>query len=78
MSKDLNAKNDVPHMFRAFEKEGPLSNDDEKLTKKQQENQNALDHFFSKMDKNVGEQNKFLKRVWSNKAKMPSLYPQKV
>jgi hypothetical protein len=25
----------------------------------------------------LGEQNKFLNRVWSNKAKMPSLYPEK-
>jgi hypothetical protein len=77
MSKNLNAKIDEPHTLRAFEKEWPLSNDDKKLMKKQQEHQDALDHFFSKMDKDVGEQNKFLNRVWSNKAKMPSLYPEK-
>jgi hypothetical protein len=55
MSNDLNAKIDEPHMFRAFKKEWPLSNDDKKLMKKQQEHQDALDHFFSKMDKDVGE-----------------------
>jgi hypothetical protein len=47
MSKDFNAKIDVPHTFRAFEIEWPLSNDDKKLMKKQQEHQDALDHFFS-------------------------------
>ncbi len=55
MSNNLNAKIDEPHMFRAFKKEWPLSNDDKKLMKKQQEHQDALDHFFSKMDKDVGE-----------------------
>jgi hypothetical protein len=33
MSKDLNAKIDEPHMFRAFEKEWPLSNNDEKAAR---------------------------------------------
>jgi hypothetical protein len=29
------------------------------------------------MDEDVGERNQFLNRVWSNKAKMPLLYPEK-
>jgi hypothetical protein len=29
------------------------------------------------MDEDVGKRNQFLNRVWSNKAKMPSLYPEK-
>jgi hypothetical protein len=33
MSKDLNAKNYVPHMLKAFQKEWPLSNDDKKIKK---------------------------------------------
>jgi hypothetical protein len=37
----------------------------------------ALKNFFTKMDEDVAKQNKFLNRVWSNKAKMPSLYPEK-
>jgi hypothetical protein len=73
MSKDLNAKSDVPHTFRAFEKEWPLSNHDKKLTKKQQEHQDALDNFFSKMDEDVAEWDKFLNRVWSNKAKQDAI-----
>jgi DNA-binding winged helix-turn-helix (wHTH) protein len=46
--------------------------------KKQQDHQDALDNFFMKMAEDVVEQDKFLNRVWSNKAKMPSLYPEKV
>jgi hypothetical protein len=30
------------------------------------------------MDEDVVEWNKFLNRVWSNRAKMPTLYPEKV
>jgi hypothetical protein len=29
-----------------------------------------------KMDEDLAERNKFLNRVWSNRAKMPSLYPE--
>jgi hypothetical protein len=58
MSTDLNAKIDEPHTLRAFEKEWPLSNDDKKLTKKQQEHQDVLDHFFSKMDEDVAGRTK--------------------
>jgi hypothetical protein len=55
-----------------------LSNSDVKLTKKQQDNVKALKNFFTKMDNDdVGERNQFLNRVWSNKAKMPLLYPEK-
>jgi hypothetical protein len=77
MSKVLNAKNNLPDTFRALEKEWPLSKNDRKLTKKQQDHQDALDNFFKKMDEDMVEQNKFLNRVWSNRAKMPSLYPEK-
>ncbi len=59
MSKGLNAKIDVPHIFRAFEKSGHCQTM-MKLTKNQQEHQDALDHFFSKMDKDVDERNKIL------------------
>jgi hypothetical protein len=54
-----------------------LSKNDGKLTTKQQDHQDALDNFFKKMDEDVVEQNKFLNRVQSNSAKMPSLYPEK-
>jgi hypothetical protein len=77
MSKVLNAKNNLPDMFRALEKDWPLSKNDRKLMKKQQDHQDALDNFF-KMDEDVVEWNKFLNRVWSNRAKMPTLYPEKV
>jgi hypothetical protein len=77
MSKDLNAKNNLPDMSRGFETDCPLSKNDAKLTKKQQDHQEALNNFFAKMDKDVAEWNKFLNRVWSNKANMPSLYPEK-
>ena len=60
-----------------LKKSGHCQTNDKKLTKKQQEHQDALDNFFSKMDEDVAERNKFLNRVWSNKAKMPSLYPEK-
>jgi hypothetical protein len=76
MSKDLNADNNLPDMSRGFEKDWPLLKNDAKLTKKQQNNQEALDNFFATMYE--GERNKFLNRVWSNKGKMPTLYPQKV
>jgi hypothetical protein len=72
MSKVLNAKNNLPDMFRALEKDWPLSKNDGKLMKKQQDHQDALDNFF-KMDEDVVEWNKFLNRV-----KMPTLYPEKV
>jgi hypothetical protein len=72
MSKVLNAKNNLPDMFRALEKDWPLSKNDRKLMKKQQDHQDALDNFF-KMDEDVVEWNKFLNRV-----KMPTLYPEKV
>jgi hypothetical protein len=77
MSKVLNAKNNLPDTFRAFEKEWPLSKNDGKLTKKQQDHQDALDTFFMKMGEDMAEGNKFLNGVWSNRAKMPSLYPEK-
>jgi hypothetical protein len=37
----------------------------------QQDNVKALEYFFAKMDEEVAKWNKFLNRVWSNKAKMP-------
>jgi hypothetical protein len=74
MSKDLNAKNNLADTLRGFQKDWPLSNNDAKLTKKK-DNQKALDNFFAKVDEDVAKLNKFLNRVWSNKAKMPSLYP---
>jgi hypothetical protein len=43
--------------------------------KKQQDNLKALNNFFAEMGRDV--RNKFLNRVWSHKAKMPSLYPEK-
>jgi hypothetical protein len=45
--------------------------------KKLQDNVKALKNFFTKMDEDVGKRNQFLNRVWTNKAKMPSLYPEK-
>jgi endo-beta-N-acetylglucosaminidase D len=45
--------------------------------KKQQDNLKALNNFFAEMGRDVAKRNKFLNRVWSNKAKMPSLYPEK-
>jgi hypothetical protein len=77
MSKVLNAKNNLPDTFRVLEKDWPLSKNDGKLTKKQQDHQDALDNFFKKMDEDVVEWNKFLNRVWSNRAKMPTLHPEK-
>jgi hypothetical protein len=41
MSKDLNAKNNLPDMFRVLEKDWPLSKNDRKLTMKQQDHQDA-------------------------------------
>ncbi len=78
MSKDLNATNYLPDMLRGFQKDWPLSNNAAKLMKKQQDNQEALNNFFTKMDKDMAEQNKFLNRVRSNKAKMTLLYPEKL
>ncbi len=77
MSKDQNAKINLADTSRGFQKEWPLANKDAKLTRKQQDNQKALNKFFSKMDEDETKWNKFLNRVWSNKAKMPSLYPEK-
>jgi hypothetical protein len=77
MSKALNAKNNLPDTFRVLEKDWPLSKNDRKLTTKQQDHQDARDNFFKKMDEDVVEQNKFFKRVWSNRAKMSSLHSEK-
>jgi hypothetical protein len=48
------------------------------IKKKQQDYQKALDNFFAKMDQDMAKQNKFLNRVWSKKAKMPSFYSEKI
>jgi hypothetical protein len=77
MSNNLDTNNNLSDIATGFQNDWPLSNSDVKLTKKQQDNVKALKNFFTKMDEDVGERNQFLNRVWSNKAKMPSLYPEK-
>jgi hypothetical protein len=73
MSNDLDTNNNLSDIATVW----PLSNSELKLTKKQQNNIKALENFFTKMDEDVAEQNQFLNRIWSNKAKMPSLYAEK-
>jgi small-conductance mechanosensitive channel len=77
MSNNLDTNNNVSDIATGFQNDWPLSNSDVKLTKKQQDNVKALQNFFTKMDEDVTERNKFLNRVWSNKAKMPLRYPEK-
>jgi small-conductance mechanosensitive channel len=76
-SNDLNTNNSLSDIATGFQNDWPLSNSDVKLMKKQQDNVKALENFFTKLDEDVGERNQFLNMVWSNKAKMPSLYPEK-
>jgi hypothetical protein len=52
-----------------------IVSNDAKLTKKQQDYQKTLDNFFAKMDQDMAKWKKFMNRVWSKKAKMPSFYP---
>jgi hypothetical protein len=77
MSNDLDTNNNLSDIATGFQNDWPLSNSDVKLTKKQQDNVKALKNFFTKMDEDVGKWNQFLKRIWSNKAKMPLLYAEK-
>jgi hypothetical protein len=77
MSNDLDTNNNLSDIATRFQNDWPWSNSDEKLTKKQQDNVKALKNFVAKMDEDVAEWNKFLNRVWNNKAKMSLLYPEK-
>jgi hypothetical protein len=77
MSNDLDTNNNLSDIATGFQNDWPLLNSDVKLTKKQQDNVKALENFFTKMDEDVAERNQFLNRIWSNKAKMPSLYAEK-
>jgi hypothetical protein len=77
MSNNLNKNNILSDIATRFQNDWPLSNSNVKLMKKQQDSVKALKNFFTKMDEDVGERNQFLNRVLSNKAKMPSPYPEK-
>jgi hypothetical protein len=77
MSNDLDTNNNLSDIATGFQNDWPLSNSNVKLMKKLQDNVKALKNFFTKMDEDVGKRNQFLNRVWTNKAKMPSLYPEK-
>jgi hypothetical protein len=77
MSNNLDTNNNLSDIATGFQNDWSLLNSDVKLTRKQQDNVKALKNFLTKMDEDVAKRNQFLNRVWSNKAKMPLLYPEK-
>jgi hypothetical protein len=48
MRKDLDGNNNLTDTWTGFQNDWPLSNNDAKLTKKQQDYQKALDNFLPK------------------------------
>jgi hypothetical protein len=77
MSNDFDTNNNLSDIATGFQNDWPLSHSHVKLTKKQKDNVKDLKNFFTKMDEDVAKWNQFLNSIWSNKAKMPSLYPEK-
>jgi hypothetical protein len=77
MSKDLDANN-LADALTGFQNDWPLSNNDAKLTKKQQDNLKALTTSLLKWMKMWPNGTNFWTEFGaSNKAKVPLLYPEK-